>query len=749
MNKTEQRTLWHSAYSNAYEPKRVSGETVGPCPVCGGKDRFWIRENGSFGCRGCEPSGSNPEAGKKIIAALNDLAGIETNGQSKTAKKWKIIRSHEYRDRAGNIQVRHVKGIPPDKKKATFFWQHPIGNNRWGRGMGIHGLQHLLYARDRLKPAVKNVVILEGEKDADTAHNLIGSDNPTWAFISGGGGCHNPALDWEYLSGAERVIVVFDGDSPGRKGVEKYIEHGANSGHLPGVEFSGYAEEGENGRDITDIYKQFGVTGVEKWFKHIKKLPVQAVGTTPTDLIGHDILTQIKEFGIKVLPEQLVADWFIHVHSDRFRYDVDRDRWLHLADDGIWTSGETEVFRAISDLLIEHCEVVRGYGSKGYLGSLKTMGNASMRKNVLYLMSSATNCMHTESSDWDSDPELIGTQNGVWNLRTLKKLDTQEAIRAMVTKRTEVSPDTKDGGETDRFEQFLVEVCSGDLDMASFLLDYLGYMLTGYTHEEKFLFIHGRSNNGKSVLLRLVDYVMGEYAHVVPQDEFEKKQSSRHPTHETQLDGMRGILLDEQKNVRWDEARLKNVVSGGKITAHKMGKDFYTFRSHSKLLIAANQMPRFSADSAMEKRLLAMNFRFQPDEDKMDKDLSKKFEEIGGRILWRLMRSAQNYLKHHRLDTPSKVQSEANRVMMSADPIKAYFVENYEVTGSEFDKVAKKDMIGNYDLWVEEHGFTAGKGKGQGVARRLKELCVELEPDGIYSAKSGRSWYWHGLKQIT
>ena len=749
MQTTDQRANWYRAYYDAFEPKVSSGVASGPCPVCGGEDRFWIREVGSFGCRGCEPSKSNTEAVKKIAAALNDLAGVSNNGTIQTKSKWEILRAHKYKDAEGRLQVKHVKGIPPGEKKTTWFWQHYSGADRWGRGLGSHKLADLLYARERLTPDVKYVVVLEGEKDADTAHNLLSKDNPEWAFISGGGASVNANMDWAYLSGVKKVCVYFDGDSAGREGVERYVDHAVLSGHLPGVEFCGYAEPGEHGRDISDIYKAFGMDGVDRWFEHIKKLPVKAVGQTPVDVSGLQIEKQVKEFGIHPLPEQLVADWFISEYSDKFRFDTGRQVWLHLCDDGVWELGDAHVLRAISDLLSSHCEDVRGYGSKGYLRTLRSMGGANMRRNVLFLLSSATNLMHTDSDEWDADPELIGTADGVWNLRTLKKLATSEAITAKVTKRTKISPDVKDSKANDRFKQFLVEVSSENLDMASFLLDYLGYMLTGYTHEEKFLFIHGRANNGKSVLLRLVDWVMGEYSHVVPQDEFERKGGSRHPTHETQLDGVRSILLDEQRNLRWDEARLKNVVSGGSITAHKMGKDFYTFQSRCKLLIASNVMPQFSADSAMAKRLLAMNFRFSPTEDQMDKDLFKKLQKIGGRILWTWMQAAQRYLDTHRLVPPKDVVSEANRVMMKADPIKAFFMETYTVSDNDADKIARESMLASYQVWVEEYGMTTGKGKSENnVSRRLGQLCAELEPEGVYEGRVGNKRYWHRLRKI-
>ena len=33
--------------------KKIGSEYKGPCPNCGGKDRFWVRKDGIFNCRQC------------------------------------------------------------------------------------------------------------------------------------------------------------------------------------------------------------------------------------------------------------------------------------------------------------------------------------------------------------------------------------------------------------------------------------------------------------------------------------------------------------------------------------------------------------------------------------------------------------------------------------------------------------------------------------------------------------------------
>jgi hypothetical protein len=48
-----------SIASEAPDLKRVGRELSGPCPLCHGNDRFYVRDNGTWACRQCHPTGPN------------------------------------------------------------------------------------------------------------------------------------------------------------------------------------------------------------------------------------------------------------------------------------------------------------------------------------------------------------------------------------------------------------------------------------------------------------------------------------------------------------------------------------------------------------------------------------------------------------------------------------------------------------------------------------------------------------------
>ena len=83
------------------DAKRSGREYKGPCPVCGGDDRFWISET-KLGCRGCRPGRNNPGAFLAILTALGQ--GGQRQGdlprdvvRRANAKRARILREREKR----------------------------------------------------------------------------------------------------------------------------------------------------------------------------------------------------------------------------------------------------------------------------------------------------------------------------------------------------------------------------------------------------------------------------------------------------------------------------------------------------------------------------------------------------------------------------------------------------------------------------------------------------------------------------
>jgi putative DNA primase/helicase len=210
-------------------------ERCGPCPVCGGDDRFSINvKKGVFNCRGCGVGGDIIKLvehldGVDFVGACTTLVGEsspKTNGKDDTAAQPKkiVAARSDYTDQAGNIlfQVERAEYQKADgsfvltkdgKRKKTFRQRRPDPNRPGDWLWNVDGVPVVPYRLPELIEAVASghtILVVEGEAKAD----LLWSWNiPATCCACGAGKWR--ATHAEFLRGAE-VVILPDNDAAGR-----------------------------------------------------------------------------------------------------------------------------------------------------------------------------------------------------------------------------------------------------------------------------------------------------------------------------------------------------------------------------------------------------------------------------------------------------------------------------------------------------------------------------------------------------
>jgi hypothetical protein len=160
-------------------------ERVGPCPKCGGEDRFGISTAKQvFNCRGCDVGGDVIKLVQHLdavdfITACTILAGDPpTTGVTRAAKV--LAAEYRYEDEGGDLvfMVKRFEYRRPDgtyvtkdgKRKKTFSQCRPDlakpGTWIWN----LEGVAPLLYRLPEVMEAVANdrvIVVVEGERKVD------------------------------------------------------------------------------------------------------------------------------------------------------------------------------------------------------------------------------------------------------------------------------------------------------------------------------------------------------------------------------------------------------------------------------------------------------------------------------------------------------------------------------------------------------------------------------------------------------
>jgi hypothetical protein len=196
---------------------------IGPCPNCGGEDRFVITSNHKkkvFRCRHCQLAKRENAAGDviKLVMFLDEcsfheavetLTGRPMPPPERESKLGKIVDEYSYTDESGDLLFQVVRFDPK-----AFRQRRPDGKGGWI--WNLDGVRLVPYRLPAILAAVKAgqpMLVVEGEKDVATAEalGLVATCAP-----GGVGMGWRDSYD-QHFAGAD-VIVVPDNDDDPSKG---------------------------------------------------------------------------------------------------------------------------------------------------------------------------------------------------------------------------------------------------------------------------------------------------------------------------------------------------------------------------------------------------------------------------------------------------------------------------------------------------------------------------------------------------
>jgi putative DNA primase/helicase len=315
---------------------------------------------------------------------------------------------------------------------------------------------------------------------------------------------------------------------------------------------------------------------------------------------------------------------------------------------------------------------------------------------------------------FDADPWLLNTPAGTVDLRTgeLRKHDHNDYC----TKVTAVAR----GGECPRWRAFLKRVMGNDQELLQFVRRMAGYLLTGITNEHAFFFLYGQGANGKSVLVKTLMDLLGDYAINAPIETFLAAKFDRHPTEVARLYGARVVSAGEPDQGRiWKTSLIKVVTGGDKVTGRFMYKDFFDFVPQFKLVVAGNHKPSLmSVGEAMRRRLHLVPFNVTIRPGERDKSLADKLrDEWPGILAW----SIEGCLEWQRqgLAPPPAVRAATDDYFGEEDTF-GHWLEAYCVR-------KPGAWTSSADLYGSWAGFARDRGEESGTS---KVFAQDLETRG-------------------
>ncbi len=303
-----------------------------------------------------------------------------------------------------------------------------------------------------------------------------------------------------------------------------------------------------------------------------------------------------------------------------------------------------------------------------------------------------------DADAFDANLWILNCRNGIVDLRTGELLAHKP--ESMCRKIAPVAFD--DGADAPLWTKFLGEILP-DAEVLAFLQRFAGYVLSGVIRERVLVVLIGAGRNGKSLLIKLLAHLLGDYATYAAPAVLMAKDGQRHPTELADLCGIRFAAMSEvREGQAFDVETMKRLTGNEPIKARFMNEDFFQFEATFKLAMAANHRPRVpdSTDSAWD-RLREVPFTVRIKDADEDKELYEKLcGELPGILNWCLWGCAA--WQQNGLGRAAAVDAATDAYRASEDPATEFFDE--AVVFEPRAMVTRKALREAYEGWAKEVG---------------------------------------------
>lgn len=295
----------------------------------------------------------------------------------------------------------------------------------------------------------------------------------------------------------------------------------------------------------------------------------------------------------------------------------------------------------------------------------------------------------------EETPYLIPLKNGVYDIKQQTLLPhTPELI---FTARFNVNYDTD--AKSDIVTETLFTIANEDTEVVEMFTQIFGYLLFKQNFIGKsFLFV-GSGGNGKSLLLRMMQALVG--------NENTSSVSLQALTEQFNVSSLHHKLLNAGDDIPLksvdDASNFKKLSTGEPVLAAYKGQDVFAFSNYAKLVFSANGIPRWYENSnGVFDRLIIVPFNARiRGTEKEDPHLPEKVttEEAKSYLFNVALQGLQKVLNNNGIFLPTVVQDEMDEFRKSNDPLAA-FLDEFDLDGKRIS-----DAYEEYREWANFEGY--------------------------------------------
>lgn len=604
----------------------------------------------------------------------------------------------------------------------------PLGKlkPRWVGGRGcMDGVPLVLFRLPELLASGNQPVFIpEGEKDADnlTALGLTATCNP-------GGARKWSMVDSSPLAG-RLVVVLPDADEPGRDHARDVCRD--LQGKAADVRVLQIPDLPAKG-DVSDFIERRRGEGVDDDGIRVELL--QMAASAPAWHDGEQPGGK-KKPKRKRKPEARGGD----ADDDDFRPTelrfakrlIDRHHaelrfcnswgWLHYTGTH-WRRDELGAAQRLTKAIVrdaaEEDPKAEKFESAGRIAGILKLAESDERIRVL-------------AGVFDADPCKLNCATGTLDLLTgeLHPHNPSDHI-------TKIGGAAYDPAATcPRFERFVLEIFGGDVELAAFLRRSVGYSLSGDTREQVLFLLHGHGANGKSVLLKTLQRLLGNYAIQSDPATFMAKRDAGVRNDVARLAGSRLVAaIETEEGERLAESLVKSLTGGDTVTARFLFREHFEFDPQFKLWLAANHKPEIrGVDFAIWRRILLIPFEQTFAGSEADPELGNKLAgELPGILGW-AVRGFREW-QAGGLQAPDVVRAATREYRSESDVLGDWLGERC------IQRWGAESLVG--ELYKD---FAQWSAEGGVKPLSVKKFRARLDDRGFGSRRTGRARYVLGLE---
>ena len=370
------------------------------------------------------------------------------------------------------------------------------------------------------------------------------------------------------------------------------------------------------------------------------------------------------------------AHRFADKYSGDVKYNVDNKMWM------IWNgcNWQFDMFgniKNLAEILIEEMRIETFRltdleEQKRRLRNIDRLFNKNGKDNMLS-EAQHLSMIPVFNDMFDKNDFYFNCNNGVINLRSGNLIDHNKNLLL-----NKISNVNYSRNKPKRFLAFLNDMFEGNTELIHYLHKAFGYSLTGSCEEQCMFILQGDGNDGKSLLLQIIQEVIGDYSATSNPDLLlDKKYQSANLSEVARLKGIRYCVVNELKmGDKLNESSVKDITSGNnKIVARFLYGNEFEFLPKMKIWLATNYEPKIiGTDKGIWRRLVLIPCRRSLREDEVDRKLIFKLREERDEILGWLVEGCLLWQKEG-LEMPQCLRDRLNAYRTDMDLIQRWLNE--------------------------------------------------------------------------